>query len=105
MIRHDSDPFIDLSFFSAFLGVLAIFVVSFLKLFYPDSPGFSPSGTSPPDTVFGGVFAVALGALFSVAIFIKIPAVYLTCFRINIHIAPSIESILIKHSIRLCIIF
>ncbi|MBR5369574.1 MAG: site-2 protease family protein [Lachnospiraceae bacterium] len=75
MIRHDSDPFIDLSFFSVFLGVLAIFVVSFLKLFYPDSPGFSPSGTSPPDTVFGGVFAVALGALLSVAIFTLLLAV------------------------------
>ncbi|MBQ6090266.1 MAG: site-2 protease family protein [Lachnospiraceae bacterium] len=75
MIRHDSDPFIDLSFFSAFLGVLAIFVVSFLKLFYPDSPGFSPSGTSPHDTVFGGVFAVALGALLSVAIFTLLLAV------------------------------
>ena len=75
MIRHDSDPFIDLSFFFAFLGVLAIFVVSFLKLFYPDSPGFSPSGTSPPDTVFDGVFAVALGALLSVAIFTLLLAV------------------------------
>ncbi|MBR6294165.1 MAG: hypothetical protein IKR54_06210 [Lachnospiraceae bacterium] len=75
MVRHDCDPFIDLSYFFAFLIALGVFIIRFLSAFGPGSLNPVPEGDMSAGKVAAealalDAFSVVKGALLSCTIFL-----------------------------------